>query len=267
MNPFNGKFTDKTLNRAAHMIQSMGRTHRLRLHRLTTEEFSRAVQLEMSAAAAYKSVQKRLAVVVNYALVSHAVKLDENLARDLYEQAYNMSDTNPLTLRAYGIFLLSTCDSPIKVTREKALFMIRDGRVRDTEHLKFNTAFTLCFKYGCYRKPNDYRVYLNLGLAAFYIYEDLPLAEKAFRRAVAMAPFEERNLENWKLVREKFPEKQNLFHPMSKIQLVNTNTGSQKKLIHGRWVREDPAWAGWAYYEAEEETEWNMKKGTLNLNY
>jgi len=51
------------------------------------------------------------------------------------------------------------------------------------------------------------------------------LTERAFRRALGIAPFETRVLENWKLLRDLFPEKQNLFHPVARIELVNTNTG------------------------------------------
>jgi hypothetical protein len=36
--------------------------------------------------------------------------------------------------------------------------------------------------------------------------------------------------------------------------------GGKKKFIHGRLVTEDPEWAGWAYYAAEEENEYTVKK-------
>jgi hypothetical protein len=180
------------------------------------------------------------------------VHLDETAARELYLEAMKLSDTNPLVLRSYALFLLSTCEHPLKSTRDRALFFLRDAKIRDPDRLKFNTAYSICFKYGCYKNPNDYRSILNLGLATYFVYNDLELSEKMLRRAVSMAPFEPRIIENWKFLRDKFPEKKILFNPKSRVQNLNTSIGGKKVMMHGLLVQEDPAWAGWVYYAQQE---------------
>ena len=70
-----------------------------------------------------------------------------------------------------------------------------------------------------------------------------------------MAPFDEKILENWKLLRNQFPDKMLQYQPKSRTQnaLATLKGGKNKpetKKIHGLDVYEDPNWAGWTYYEA-----------------
>jgi len=252
VNPYNGRFTQKSLDSAARMIQSLVRNRRLNMHYLNTSEFQRAVNFSTNAEKNYLSPKKKLSNIINYALTKHLMELDFESSRKLYEEAIKLSDTNPLVLRAYAIFFLAVCDHPIQVVRERALFMIKDAKARDPEALQFKTAYAICFKFGCYKNPNNCLSFLHLGLATYYIYGDLNKAELIFRRAIAMSPFNEMVVQNWKFLRDQFPDKSLSYLPKSRIAMLATLKGGKKIMIHGKEVFEDPKWAGWVYYAAPE---------------
>ena len=192
VNPINGLVTHLSMDKAARMIQALARNRRLEIHYLPVDVFTRAVTFEREVYDKYVGPKKSLANTVNFAINQHLHVQDAKRAREIYKQAMNMTDTNPLVLRAYGVFLLAACDAPLLPNRERALAMIRDATARDKEHLQFKTCYDLGFKYGCYKNPFNALSYLYLGLAAMFVLEDTRVAEKAMRRAVMMAPFDEK---------------------------------------------------------------------------
>ena len=170
------------------------------------------------------------------ALVNHLLYHDEAKAREIYEQAMALTDSNPLVLRAYGIFILAHCDAPIEKSRLRALSMIKDAQARDKENLQFRTAYEIAFKYGCYKNPDSAMSYLYLGLAAYFIFDHREFAERAMRRAVVMSSFDERIIQNWKFLRDEFPDKAAMYQPKARSQgMLATLKGGQTKNIHGRW--------------------------------
>jgi tetratricopeptide (TPR) repeat protein len=249
VNPYNGVFTQKSLDRAAQIIQAVARKRRLNMHSLSVEAFNRAVKFEGAAEVVYKSQKKKLSTVINFALVRHAISLDLEGARKLYEEAMSLSDTNPLVLRSYAIFKICFLEAPVQPNYERALVLLKDAKVRDPQALQFMTAYEIVFKYGCYRNPNNCMSYLNLGLAAYYVLGDMKTAEKCCRRAVAMNPFDERVLFNWKMLRDKFPDKLLAIQPRSRIEQNNTSVTNKKRIIDGKQYDENPAWAGWLFFE------------------
>jgi hypothetical protein len=134
--------------------------------------------------------------------------------------------------------------------RERALGMIKDAKARDPVNLQFQTAYVIGYKYGCYRNPNSSYSFLNLGLASYYIMDDLYNAEKALRRAVAMSPFDEHVIQNWKFLRDQFPDKALGYHPKGRVEGLSTVKGAKKKIVHGKDIFEDSQWAGWVRHVA-----------------
>ena len=177
------------------------------------------------------------------------IKLDVAEARIILVEALELSDSNPLVARAYALYLLTSCEAPIGPNREKAMSMIKDAERRDATASKFALATSIA-KYACYREPRNAKVLLNLALIEVLVNKNIKNSERLFRRCLAIAPFEEAVLENWKFLKDKFPDEAvGEYLPASKTAMVNTNKGSKKRMIQGRPAVEDPAWAGWVYVE------------------
>ena len=170
VNPCTGRYTHLTPDQSARKIQAMIRNWMLKPFHLPKHVFAKSVNFEMSAEELYVSQPKRLAYVLNFALVVFCVKLDYVRAKRLLEEALILADTNPLTTRIIAILLLSTVESPSKVTRERALELLKDSARRDNTASKFDLAYNVFFKYGCYRNPRNARAFLNLGLVQYYVY-------------------------------------------------------------------------------------------------
>jgi hypothetical protein len=82
-----GKYTTYTPDEAATKIQSLSRNFLLRPIRMPMAQFVKAGTIYKTAKAMYEKNKKKLAGVINYAIVSHVVDLDEKLAKTLYGEA------------------------------------------------------------------------------------------------------------------------------------------------------------------------------------
>ncbi len=251
VNPFTGKFSHLSMDRAARIIQSVVRSRQLQPMKVHIDFLEKAIQIIRECRNKFEEYPGKLVNVMNLALVKHLIWDDEPGARELYLTAMEMSDSNPLVTRAYAIYLLQTGEAPTVPNREKALRLVKDASRRDERHEKFDLAYEVIYRYGAMRKPRDYKKLLALGLADFYVNDDKQKAERMFRRAVAIAPFQEAVLNNWKALRDEFPENQATFAPKSRLDLVDTNKGGKKKLVHGQLSHEDVSWAGWIYIESD----------------
>ena len=247
VNPWTGKYSHHTIDRAIRIMQACVRKKQLRHLLLTREELRRVVPFLKGAKAAYEQNPKRLMCVINYALVAHVYNLDEQLGKRLYIEAVDLAEANPLVTRAFGFFVLGTCEAPIQVNRERAIQLLSDAQRRDPEHLKFETAYLL-YKMACIRNPKNVTALCNRALVDCYLYKQNWQAERLMRRALSIAPFEPRVLELWKYLRERFPDRQVLHNAPARIE-QNSTSKSQKppRLIHGRPAIEEPQWAGWVY--------------------
>jgi hypothetical protein len=247
VNPWTGKYCNYSADHAAKIIQSMARKFLIKMYMLPISELRRVVKIAAHALESYNANRKKLSSVINYALVSQVVELEEAIR--LYEESSELSAANPLVCRAVALFQISTLQAPMQVARERAMKEILSSKRKDESNAKFNTALSI-YKYACLRRPDDFRPVLNLALVYLLIYEDLTQGERLLRRVVAMDPFEERVMEMWKLFRDHFTEGHSLHNLQSRVEMVESKRLGKKRTLHGRVVTEDPQWAGWVYVDA-----------------
>ena len=201
-------------------------------------------------------IRRKLAHVINYAIVLHVVECDEAGAKEVYREAVDLSESNPLVTRCYAFYLLSTCEPPIALNRDRALLLLNDAKRKDEDHSRFEIAFQL-FQFGVLRSPTNPVTLVNLALVNCILYNNNYLGEKLLRRALAVAPFEERVMEIWKYLKDRFPERTIMYNPLSRINKMKasiTETMEEMKknkralkMVHGRPVLENHQWAGWVY--------------------
>ena len=246
VNPYTGKYTHFTVDQAAIAIQRMIRRHELRMIAVPLDILKKIVAIEDNCKSVYEKDPRRLASVINYALIAHAIKKDEPLARRLYMESLELSDSNALVTRATAIFSLAVCDPPLQNSRKKAEKKLLDAKNRDETGSKFKFArFMFC--YATMQHPFDVRYILDLALVDLFVFNETSRAEKMFRRAVSLEPFNDRVVKLWEYVKDRFDEKQLAYYPQSRIELVDTKKGGKQRTIHGRPVNEDPNWAGWVW--------------------
>lgn len=286
VNPYTGQYTQYTVDQAVRMIQALARNYLLKTLRMPLVNFSKAGKLYKSARNLYYSAakanhtqflledqtpaspsastdlaninNKRLAQVVNYALTLHIVECDEEQAKEVYREAVELSESNPLVTRAYAFFLLGTCEAPIQLNRERAMLLLSDAKRKDPTHHKFQLAYYLC-QFACIRSPNNYKTLVNLALVQCILYDLNYTAEKLLRRALALAPMELRVMEIWKYLKDRFPERHMIYNPHSRIHKnrqimlqASSDRQTQKgRVIHGRPTIENPQWAGWVFVEKD----------------
>jgi hypothetical protein len=225
-------------------------------------QFIRAGTIYKNAANQYEKNKKRLAFVINYALTLHIIDFDEEKAKVLYGESVDLSEANPLVTRAYAFFLLGTCEPPVALNRERAATLLADGKRKDEDHSKFELAYYL-YKFSCLKNPNDYRALINLALVQCLLYGENYNAEKLLRRALALGPFEDRVIEIWKFLKDRFPERQLIYNPNSRVNKIKMNGSGKKRIIHGRAVIENNSWAGWCYVDKDEYgASKNFRKGS-----
>lgn len=260
VNPWTGKYTQLTVDQAIRKVQALARKYLLSPLKMPLADFVKAGKLYNQAEQYYDQgkvggVSKKLASVINHALCTHLIDLDEERAKELYGEAVELSEANPLVTRAFAFYLLGTCEAPIKLNRERAHTLLGDAKRKDEEHVKFDIAYKL-FSFSCIRRPTDYRALLNLALVQTLMYDLNYRAEKMLRRALILAPFEPRVMEVWNYLKDRFPERQALYHPKSRINNMTKNadgtTSRPKRVIHGRPCAECKDWAGWVYVEDDE---------------
>lgn len=250
VNPARGVYTHLSTTHAARIVQSLYRNHMLKIHRLSVADIARVRKVITQAKSNYDKDSKKLMNVVNFALVSFIIDSNELLARVLIAQALELVDSSPLVLRAHGLFLLSVCEAPVMVNRDRAIDMFELSSKRDPTVLKFELAYQM-LKYALYTNPRKSQFLLSIALAEHFIYHEKMRAEVYLRRALILDSFNERLVENWKYFKDIYTEKKNLYHPPAAYEKANTTKGSKKTLMHGRTVLEDPSWAGWSYVERD----------------
>ena len=252
VNPWTGKFSHLTQERAACIMQATVRNFQMKHMYLSKDEVRRVVPFVRDAKSMYEATPSRLMAVINYALVAHIIHLDEELAKRLYIEAVGLAEANPLVTRAFGLFVLSTCEAPIKMNRDRALRLLSDAQRRDEEHRKFDMAYVL-YKYANLRQPRNVFSLVNRALVDTHLYNKNWQAERFMRRALSISPFEPRVLETWGYLRERFPDRQVLHNMPARIGGLDTRKALEKpRVIHGRPAFESPAYAGWVFVEHDE---------------
>ena len=252
VNPYTGKFTHYSVEQAVRKIQALVRNHLLKPIKMPFDAFLKAGIIFKNAHKTYEAQvnpPRKLSSVINYALVLHSVLMEEVAAKDIYREAVELSEANPLVTRSYAFYLLGTCEAPLAINRDRAIVLLLDAKRKDPDHKKFTLAYNI-FQFAVLRTPKDYRVLLNLGLIQCLLFDLNYNAEKLFRRALAYAPFEERTIELWKYVKDRFPERHIVYNPLSRVhkaKLTKVSKDAKLRMIHGRPVMESGNWAGWVY--------------------
>jgi len=252
VNPFTGKYTYLVPDMAARVIQSLVRNHLLKVILMPRDQFSKAAKIYMSASKQYHQYEngetRRLAHVINYALVLHVADLDEVGAKEIYREAVDLSEANPLVTRAYAFFLMATCEPPIALNRERAQILLGDADRRDPEIAKFQLAYSM-YQFAVLRQPYNPKTLINLALVQCVLYNKNFTGEKLLRRALAIAPFEGRVMEIWKFLKDRFPERHIMYNPLSRIHKLTKGGNNKKRIVHGRQAFDNNQWAGWCFIE------------------
>ena len=251
VNPFRGIYTNISAERAAFLIQTAYRNHMIHPYYLTLVELKRVMAVVKQAKTAYNKDSAKLMNVINFALVVHIVEGDERLARVLYHQALEISDSSPLVSRSVALFLMGVCEAPVQANQSKARQFFTDANRRDKSRHKFELAH-LIIKYAVYMRPRQSQALLNLALVEHFVYENGANAEILLRRALTLEPFNERMVNLWNFFKNIYTERKNMYYSPSVFEKANTSRGSKKSVVGGRTVLEDPSWAGWCYVERDE---------------
>lgn len=253
VNPWSGAYSHFTQDRAARIMQSLVRKRQLRPFLLSRDELLRVVPFVKRARKEYQEEEgkRSLMVVINWALVCHVVLLDEEAAKKLFVEAIGLAEANPLVTRAFGLFVLGTCEAPVGPNRERALKLLADAKRRDETHHKFSMAH-LVYRFGNVAHPRDPRAICNRALIDCLLFGDNWNGERMMRRALSIAPFEPRVLELWNFLKDSFVDVQREYQPVSRVQNVNTLKGGKKRIVCGFTATECPDWAGWIHVEDDE---------------
>jgi len=242
---------------AAKIMQKIARKYLLKPLRMPKSSFLLAAKIIQHAEKEYKQAMnmRKLKPVINFALFLHLYRLEEKDAKNIYREAVDLSESNPLVTRAYAFFLLSTCEAPLQLNRDRALILLADAKRKDPTNSKFSTAYAL-FQLGVLRHPQDHRALVNLAIVQSMMYGNNYNAEKLLRRALALAPFEQRVMEIWNYLKDNFPERQLLYNPLSRVnnKALRSKQGTpieERKVVHGRPVLQDSSWAGWVFVEVD----------------
>lgn len=137
---------------------------------------------------------------------------------------------------------------PVKPTRKRAMKYIHEAEQRDLSASKFAKAMSY-FRFACLNSPRDILALTNLALMECLICKNNQRAEILFRRALAIAPFDDRLVDIWNFIKKRFAEKHLAYVPLSHIEVPKTRKGAKKRVRHGRPCIEDPTWAGWVFIE------------------
>eukprot|EP01041_Mallomonas_annulata_P001768 gene1768-3428_t len=205
VNPYSGRYSHLGVTTAGRMIVSVARNHLMKPFNITPQQYTKAKYFERNIQKEYEKNPTKLGNIVNFALLSHVVHQNDVRAKQLFLDALKLADASPLLTRAYAIYLLSTCEAPVLSNKEKALSLLRDANRRDPSLLKFVTALNSFYKYACLKDPENIKSLLNLGLAYYYVCSNIGFAEKLLRRALVLAPFDDRVTQNWSYVKDMFP--------------------------------------------------------------
>ncbi|RYH18119.1 hypothetical protein EON65_27580, partial [archaeon] len=252
VNPYTGFYTHLVPEQAARIIQTCARNYLLKTISMPKQHFVKAGSMYKTAAKKYEQKNAggalKLSAVINLAICNHVVDLEEDQAKELYRQAVELSEVNPLVTRCYAFYLIGSCVAPTGLNRERASVLLRDADRKDPSRGSFTTAYYI-FQFAVLRQPYEVKTLLNLALVQCHMYPDTKsyVAEKLLRRALALQPFDERVMEIWKLLRDRFPERQLLYSSMLRKTTVDASQGEKQKIIHGREVFENRRWAGWVY--------------------
>jgi tetratricopeptide (TPR) repeat protein len=184
-----GQYSKLTVDEAAARLQGMVRDFQLRdIGKITMRQMIKAVKLQNDSEEKYEAFPHRLSSLVNWAMVLHTMHHDVDGAKRLYKEATEISEENPVLLRAYALLILLTCEPPRNISWQRAMGMLRAAEIRDPDREKFKVSEDALFHWAVICNPKNGRCLLNYALLLQCVIKDYDLAEKFYRRAVAADP-------------------------------------------------------------------------------
>lgn len=187
-NPQTGQSSWLSEEAAAQIVQRKFRarqTQDLLNANLDLKQVVQAAQFTTDVEAKYEQNPKKLSHIVNFALLNHCLKFNLETAKALYRDAVSKSSSHPVIARAYGIFILATCEAPIKSTFEKSCRFFKEAGAVDPSGTKFHSATENFFYWSVVMHPNNPFALLNYALLHQCVLGEYYRAEKIYRRALA----------------------------------------------------------------------------------
>jgi len=198
MNPARGTTSWMSEEQAAVAMQRMVRHHQASdFGRPTISQMIKALRMQREAEDKYSQFPNRLSSIVNWALVLHTQKHELETAKPLYKSAMETSAENPVLLRAYALFVLASLEPPRAVMYKRALDMLHNAALRDSDGSRWQAAEEACFHWGIVSAPKHPRALLNYALLLMGVHKDYDGAERFFHRALAVAPYDPAIVKNF----------------------------------------------------------------------
>ena len=201
-NPLTGQTSWLSEEDAARIVQRKFRKRQIQEllnSNLSFGKIVQAVRFSSDIEFKYQENPTKLSNRVNFALLCHCLKFDLQTAQSLYKDAIQQSSCHPVIARAWGIFLLATCEIPRVQTLEKACRHFEDAEIADPGAKKFESARENFFFWSIVLHPNDPFALLNYALLHQCILGEYYRAEKIYRRALAQDPTNQNVVNNYNL--------------------------------------------------------------------
>lgn len=136
----------------------------------------------------YADAPDKLSNLVNYAMVCHCLDKDFAAAKPIYEKAVKQSPNHPLIARAYGIFLLASCQSPHVTSFQTACRLFHDANVSDPNQTMIQSATEIYFRWAMLVDAKNPLSLLNYALLHQCIFKQYDRAEQIYRAALSLDP-------------------------------------------------------------------------------
>ncbi|KAL7464361.1 hypothetical protein ACHAXS_004691, partial [Conticribra weissflogii] len=136
----------------------------------------------------YDDDPNKLHNIVNYALLCHCIDSDFEKARPIYKEAMKQSPNHPLIARAYGIYLLASCQSPRATSFQTACRLFDEADLADPTQSKFHSASEIYFRWAVLVDSKNPLALLNFALLHQCMYKKYDHAERLYRAALAADP-------------------------------------------------------------------------------
>ena len=166
----------------------------------------KAMKFIHGARAKYEQEPDKLSNLVNYAMLRHCLDLDFEGAKPIYEKAIKLSPNHPLISRAYGIFLLASCQPSQAMSLQTAMRLFHEADVSDPRQRMIRSAAEIYFRWSVLGNAKNPLALLNYALLHQCIYKQYEHAEKIYRAALAIDSRNKYVADNYSLfLLERYP--------------------------------------------------------------
>lgn len=174
--------------------------------RIQFPDIVKAMKFIHGARIKYEQEPDKLSNLVNYAMLRHCLDFDFEGAKPIYEKAIKLSPNHPLISRAYGIFLLASCQPTQAMSLQAATRMFREADVSDPHQTMIRSAAEIYFRWAVLGNAKNALALLNYALLHQCIYKEYEQAEKIYRAALAIDPTNTHVVSNYSLfLQERYP--------------------------------------------------------------